>query len=120
LVGPFVIDNRPGAGSNLATEAVVRAAPDGYTLLYLGNTNTVNVTLYRDLSFNFLRDIAPVADTARGPLVMEINPAFPVKTIAEFITYAKANPGKINMLPPVMGPYRTWAVSYSRRWLGST
>jgi tripartite-type tricarboxylate transporter receptor subunit TctC len=93
---PFVIDNRPGAGSNLAAEAVVRAAPDGYTLLAVSGPNTINATLYADLPFNFIRDIAPVASIARGTLIMEVNPSVPAKTVPEFIAYAKANPGKIN------------------------
>jgi len=94
---PFVVENRPGAGSNIATEAVVRAAPDGYTLLLVGVANAINVTLYEHLSFNFIRDIAPVALIGHAPLVMEVNPALPAKTVPEFIAYAKANPGKVNM-----------------------
>jgi tripartite-type tricarboxylate transporter receptor subunit TctC len=94
---PFVIENRPGAGSNIGTEAVVRAPPDGYTLLMVTATNTVNTTLYDKLNFNFIRDIAPVASISRIPLVMEVNPSVPAKTVPEFIAYAKANPGKINM-----------------------
>ena len=93
----FVIDNRPGAGSNIATEAVVRAPPDGYTLLMVGATNAINATLYDKLNFNFIRDIAPVAGIIRVPLIMEVNPSVPAKTVPEFIAYAKANPGKINM-----------------------
>jgi len=94
---PFVIENRPGAGSNIGTEAAVRAPPDGYTLLQITSTNTWNASLYDNLNFNFVRDIAPVASLVRGPGVMEVNPALPVKTVPEFIAYAKANPGKINM-----------------------
>ena len=93
---PFVVDNKPGAATNIATEAVVRAAPDGYTLLWTTTANTINATLYRNLDFNFLRDIAPVASLDRFPLVMEVNPSLPAKTVLEFIAYAKANPGKIN------------------------
>ena len=94
---PFVIENRPGAGSNIGTEAAVRAPPDGYTLLQITSTNTWNASLYDNLNFNFVRDIAPVASLVRGPGVMEVNPALPVKTVPEFIAYAKANPGEINM-----------------------
>ena len=93
---PFVIENRPGAGSNIGTEAVVRAAPDGYTLLLVAAGNASNATLYDKLNFNFIRDIVPVASLIRGPFVMVVNPSFPAKTIPEFIAYAKANPGKIN------------------------
>src|SRR6266568_1333747 len=93
----FVIENRPGAGSNIATEAVVNSAPDGYTLLVVSTSATVSTTFYRNLSFNFLRDIAPVAGIVRVPLVMVVNPSVPAKTVPEFITYAKANPGKIIM-----------------------
>jgi tripartite-type tricarboxylate transporter receptor subunit TctC len=92
----FVIENRPGAASNIGTEAVVRAAPDGYTLLLASAPAAINATLYEKLNFNFLRDIAPVASVARIPFVMVINPSFPAKTVPEFIAYAKANPGKIN------------------------
>jgi tripartite-type tricarboxylate transporter receptor subunit TctC len=93
----FVIDNRPGAGNNIGTEQVVNSAPDGYTILLVNPANGINATLYRKLPFNFLRDIAPVAGITRVPNVMEINPNFPAKTVAEFIAYGKANPGKINM-----------------------
>jgi tripartite-type tricarboxylate transporter receptor subunit TctC len=92
----FIIENRPGAGGNIATEAVVRAPPDGYTLLVVGANNAINATLYENLSFNLIRDIAPVAGIYRVPQVMEVNPAFPAKSVPEFIAYAKANPGKIN------------------------
>jgi tripartite-type tricarboxylate transporter receptor subunit TctC len=93
----FVIENRPGAGGNIGTEAVVKARPDGYTLLLVGPTNAINATLYDKLDFNFTRDIAPVASIMRTPGVMEVNPLFPAETVPEFIAYAKANPGKINM-----------------------
>ncbi len=94
---PFVIENRPGAGSNSATEAVVRAPSDGYTLLLVTISNAINATLYDKLNFDFIRDIAPVAGILSGPLVMVVNPSFPAKTVPEFIAYAKANPGKISM-----------------------
>jgi tripartite-type tricarboxylate transporter receptor subunit TctC len=93
---PFVIENRPGAGSNIATEAVVRAAPDGYTLLLVGTPNAINATLYDNLNFNFIRDIAPIAGLIRGALVMVVHPSVPAKTLPEFIAYAKANPGKLS------------------------
>jgi tripartite-type tricarboxylate transporter receptor subunit TctC len=94
---PFIIENRPGAGGNIGTEAVVTSPADGYTLLLVGSFNAINATLYDHLNFNFIRDIAPVASIMSNPLVMEVNPSVPVRTVAEFITYAKANPGKLNM-----------------------
>jgi tripartite-type tricarboxylate transporter receptor subunit TctC len=94
---PFIIDNRPGAGGNIAVEAVANAPPDGYTLLMTGPNNAVNATLYDNLKFNFIRDIAPVARIMSVPLVMEVNLAVPATTVPEFIAYAKANPGRINM-----------------------
>ena len=97
LEQPFIIENRPGAGTNMGTEAAVTAAPDGYTLLMVNPANAVNATLYKKLNFVFLRDIAPVASMIRQPLIMLVNPSVPAKTIPEFIDYAKANPGKINM-----------------------
>ena len=92
----FVVENRPGGGGNIATEAVVRAPPDGYTLLAVGSNNMINATLYEKLNFDFIRDIALVASIYRVPQVMEVNPSFPAKTLPELIAYAKANPGKIN------------------------
>jgi tripartite-type tricarboxylate transporter receptor subunit TctC len=92
----FVVENRPGGGGNLGTEEVVRAAPDGYTLLLSSTANTVNASLYDTLNFNFIRDIAPVASISREPNIMVVNPSVPAKTIPEFIAYAKANPGTIN------------------------
>jgi tripartite-type tricarboxylate transporter receptor subunit TctC len=94
---PFVVENRPGAGANVGTELVAKAAPDGYTLLMVTFANAVNATLYDHLSFDFTRDIVPVASLSRSPLVMEVNPSFPAKAVPEFIAYAKANPGKVNM-----------------------
>ena len=99
----FVIDNRPGSGGNIGTEAVVLAPADGYTLLLVGAWNAINATLYDKLNFNFLRDIAPVASVIRNANVMVVNPLVPVKTVPEFIAYAKANPGKLNMASPGNG-----------------
>jgi tripartite-type tricarboxylate transporter receptor subunit TctC len=100
---PFVIENRPGAGSNIATEAVVHAPADGYTLLLAAPPNAINATLYPKLNFNFIRDIAPVASLISQPSILIINPAVPAKTIPEFIAYAKANPSKLNMASPGVG-----------------
>src|SRR5215831_5122153 len=99
----FIVEDRPGAGTNIATEAVVRALPDGYTLLMATSSNAINATLYDNLRFNFIRDTTPVASIARTPLIMETNPSFPAKTVPDFITYAKANPGKINMATAGIG-----------------
>jgi tripartite-type tricarboxylate transporter receptor subunit TctC len=93
---PFIVENRPGASSNVATEGVVRAPADGYTLLLASISNAINATLYDKLNYNFIGDIAPVAGIIRVPNVMEVNPAVPARTVAEFIAYAKANPGKVN------------------------
>jgi Tripartite tricarboxylate transporter family receptor len=96
--GPtFVIENRPGASTNIATEAVVHAPPDGYTLLLVAPANAINATLYDKLSFDFIRDIAPVAGLIRFPNITQVNPSVPAKTVPEFIAYAKANPGELNM-----------------------
>jgi tripartite-type tricarboxylate transporter receptor subunit TctC len=112
LIGPwlsgrfgqqFVVENRPGGGSNIGTEAVVRAPPDGYTLLMVSTIQAINATLYSKLNFNFIRDIAPVAAIIRQPLVMVVNPSVPAKTVPEFTAYAKANPGKINLGSPGIG-----------------
>jgi tripartite-type tricarboxylate transporter receptor subunit TctC len=100
---PFVIDNRPGAGGNLGAEAVVKAQPDGYTILMASTTNAINATLYDNLNFNFIRDIAPVATISRNGLVMVVHPSIPAKTVPEFIAYAKANPHKLNMASPGNG-----------------
>src|SRR3954467_15288738 len=99
----FVVENRPGAGGNLGTETVVRATPDGYTLALIGAPSAINATLYEKLSFNFIRDIAPVAIIVRFPNVLVVNPSVPAATVPEFIAYAKANPGKLNMSSPGIG-----------------
>ena len=100
---PFVIENRPGAGTNIATEAVANAAPDGYTLLFVAPSAAINATLYEKLNFNFIRDLAPVAGIMRIPNVMVVNPSVPAHTVPEFIAYAKANPGKVNVASPGVG-----------------
>jgi len=100
---PFVVENRPGAGTNLATEAVVKASPDGYTLLQVSATAAINATLYEKLNFNFIRDIAPIASFIRQPTIMVVNPTVPATTVPEFIAYAKANPGKISMASAGVG-----------------
>jgi tripartite-type tricarboxylate transporter receptor subunit TctC len=100
---PFVIENRPGAGSNIATEAVVNARPDGYAILLANFANASNASLYANLKFNFIRDIAPIAGIVRVPNIMLVNQSLPVKTIPEFIAYAKANPGKISMASAGIG-----------------
>jgi len=101
----FVVENRPGASGNIATELVVNAPPDGYTLLLISPSATTNPALYDNLNFNFIRDIAPVAGFARAPYVMVLNPSLPAKTVAEFIAYTKANPGKINMASAGTGSF---------------
>jgi tripartite-type tricarboxylate transporter receptor subunit TctC len=100
---PVIFDNRPGAGTNIGTEAAVRAAPDGYSLVLLGPPAAINATLYDKLNFNVIRDIAPVASIARAPNVLEVSLSVPVKTVPEFIAYAKANPGKLNMASSGVG-----------------
>ena len=99
----FFVENRPGAGTNIATEAVVRAPPDGYALLQFGPSSAINATLYKKLNFNFTHDIAPVASMVRIPIVMLVNPSLPAKTVPEFIAYAKANPGKVSMASTGVG-----------------
>ena len=111
---PFVIENRPGAGTNIATEAVVNAPADGYTLLLVHAANAINATLFKKLNFNFIRDIAPVASIGGAPYVMVINPSVPAKTVPEFIAYAKANPSKINMGSSVPGPCPMSSANVSR------
>jgi tripartite-type tricarboxylate transporter receptor subunit TctC len=93
----FIVENKPGAGNNIGTEAVIHSPPDGYTVLLVNPANGINASLYKKLPFNFVRDIAPVAGIARVPNVMEVNPSVPAKTVAEFIAYAKANPNKVNL-----------------------
>jgi tripartite-type tricarboxylate transporter receptor subunit TctC len=100
---PFIIENRGGAAGSLATEAVVRAPPDGYSLLLCGSPDAINATLYDKLNFNFIRDIAPIASFARGPNVLVVHPSFPAKTIPEFIAHAKANPGKVDFASAGIG-----------------
>ena len=94
---PFIVESRPGAGTNIGAEVVVRSSPDGYTLLLASPANAINATLYDQLNFNFVRDITPVGGITSVPLVMVVNPSVPAKTVPEFIAYAKANPGKLNM-----------------------
>ena len=103
LSQPFVVESRTGAGGNIATQAVVGAAPDGYTLLTIVTTNAINATLYEKLDFDFIRDITPIAGVVRLPMVLMVNPAFPAATLGEFIAYAKANPGKVNIASPGIG-----------------
>jgi tripartite-type tricarboxylate transporter receptor subunit TctC len=115
---PFVVENRPGAGGNIGTEVVVKAAPDGYTLLNANIPHAINATLYDNLSFNFIRDIAGVALIYRQPLVLEVNPALPVKTVPEFIAYAKANPGMINVASAGIGTPQHLALELFKRMAG--
>jgi tripartite-type tricarboxylate transporter receptor subunit TctC len=99
----FIVDDRPGAGGNVGTESVVRATPDGYTLLTVNSQNAISPALYPDLSFNFIRDIMPISQVSLAPLIMEVHPSVPATTVPEFIAYAKANPGKINMASAGVG-----------------
>jgi tripartite-type tricarboxylate transporter receptor subunit TctC len=99
----FVVENRPGGGNTVGVAAVVRSPPDGYTLLLVDDSVTINATLYEKLSYNFIRDIAPIVGIVRLPLVMVVHPSVPAKTVPEFIAYAKANPGKVNMGSPGIG-----------------
>ena len=110
----FFVENRPGAASNIAAELVVRAVPDGYTLLQVAPPNAINATLYDKLSFNFIHDIAPVAGIVRYPYVMVVNSSFPTKTVSEFIAYAKANPGKITWRRLATGACHMLPENYSR------
>jgi tripartite-type tricarboxylate transporter receptor subunit TctC len=114
----FLIENRPGAGGDLATEAVVRSAADGYTLLLVGSPNFINASLRPNPNFNLLHDVAPVAGIGLNPFIMEVNPAFPAKTVAEFIAYAKANPGKINMTSTGTGNLTHFAGEYFKMLAG--
>jgi tripartite-type tricarboxylate transporter receptor subunit TctC len=111
---PFLVENRPGANSDIGTEAVVRAPVDGYTLLLAISVNAINASLYERLSYNFIRDIAPIARIADTPLVMVVNPLFPAKTVPEFIAYAKANPGNLNAGSAASAPRSTLQASCSR------
>lgn len=115
-----VVENRPGAGANIATEAVIDAPSDGYTLLFVGPPAAINATLYHKLEFDFIRDIAPVATIVRVPFVMVVNASFPAKTVLKLIDYAKANPGKISMGVPGKGSGPQWPANCSRRWPMST
>ena len=115
---PFVIENRPGAATNIATQVVVNAPADGYTLLLVGSTNTINTTFYRKLNFDFMRDIAPVASITRQPQAMLTNPSFPAETIPALIDYAKANPGKINTSSPGVGSISHLAIELFKMMAG--
>jgi tripartite-type tricarboxylate transporter receptor subunit TctC len=114
----FVVENRPGAATNIGTELVVRSPPDGYTLLYVTTPNLTNGTIYKNLTFNFLRDIAPVANVGGAPFVVVVNPAFPARTIPDFVAYAKANPGKINVTSTGTGNLTYMAAEYFKMLSG--
>src|SRR5204862_784218 len=116
----FLVEVRPGAAGNIATEAVTHMPPDGYTLLLVNSQNAINVALYEKLSFDFVRDIAPVGKVESVPLVMEVHPSVPAKTIPEFIAYAKANPGKLNMASAGIGRGSISLESCSSSWLAWT
>jgi tripartite-type tricarboxylate transporter receptor subunit TctC len=111
---PYIVEDRPGAGGNIAAEAVVRAQADGYTLHLASTPDTVNTTLYEKISFSYVRDMAPVASILRAPLVMVTNPLVPVRTVSEFIAYARANSRALNMASPASGARHTSPVSCSR------
>jgi tripartite-type tricarboxylate transporter receptor subunit TctC len=115
---PFIIENRPGAGTNIATSAVITAAPDGYTLLMANPANAINATLYRHLDFVFLRDIVPVARMIRQPLIMMVNSSVPARTVPEFIAYARANPGKVNMASAGIGSINHLAGEFFKMMTG--
>jgi tripartite-type tricarboxylate transporter receptor subunit TctC len=111
----FVVENRPGAGGSIAAEMVTKAEPDGYTLFLAGTGSALNATIYDNLNFNFVRDLVPVAGFLRVPNVMVVNTSVPAKTVPEFIAYAKANPGKINMATPARAARPTSSANCSRR-----
>ena len=111
----FIVENKPGAGTNIAVEAVLAAPADGYTLLFVGPSNAINASLYDRLDFNFIRDIAPIASIVRVPFVMVVDTSFPANTVAEFIDRAKANPGKLGMGPQARGAGRTWPANCSKQ-----
>jgi tripartite-type tricarboxylate transporter receptor subunit TctC len=116
---PFVIENRPGAATNIATETVVKAGPDGYTILMASTTNAINAALYDKLNFNFIRDIVPIAMISSLPLVMVVNPSVPAKSVPEFIAYAKANPGKLSMASAgtgVAGHHSRREAAFAKSW----
>jgi len=115
---PVVVENRPGAGGNIGLEAVANAAPDGYTLLFATSANALAASFYANANVDFARDIAPVTSLVRGPLVMEVNPSFPAKTIPEFIAYAKANPGKVRYASVGIGSNNHYDMEAFARWAG--